>query len=164
MIKLDVKAMLMDKKDTPCLLLQDSERRKVLPMWIGSFEATVITYTINNKKFPRPLTHDLFLDMLSKFGSGLHKVVINDLKEGTYHAKVYIKGMHNRGLKKIDARPSDSIALALKRDAPIYIAEELFEENSIPSPIEKERERERFQYFLDEELDMKDFKNFDEED
>lgn len=161
MRELQVKALLMDQENkAPFVLLQDLESKKVMPIWIGAYEAMAISYELQGKNFSRPLTHDLLNTLLFELGNGLEKVVINDLKDRTYYATLFVKEKESGRILEIDSRPSDSITLALKANAPIYISEKVFEMAAIrPQEDKEEKDREEFQKFL-EELDIKDFKKF----
>ncbi len=156
-----MKALLMDQENkAPFVLLQDLKSKKVMPIWIGAYEAMAISYELQGKEFDRPLTHDLLNTLLHELGNGLERVVINDLRDRTYYASLFVKDKDSQQILEIDARPSDSITLALKANAPIYISDKIFEVAAIQSQEDKEKEeKEEFQRFL-EELDLKDFKEF----
>jgi bifunctional DNase/RNase len=145
----EVKALLVDPmNNAPVMLLKDRNSTKAMPIWIGEAEAMSIALELQGQKFPRPLSHDLMRDILEAMGGKLERVVISSLKEGTFYATLYIRTPAGQ-LKEIDARPSDSIALALRTKAPIYIADEVFEQSAIESPFAEEEE---FQEFVDREL------------
>lgn len=165
MRELQIKALLMDKENkAPFVLLQDRESRKVMPIWIGVYEAMAISYELQGRDFSRPLTHDLLNTLLDELADGLEKVVINDLRDRTYYASLFVKKKGSDEVLEIDARPSDSITMALKANAPIYISDKIFDIAAIQSDENMEKEeREEFQRFV-EELDIKDFKKFSPED
>ena len=131
---------------TPVLLLREVDGDRYLPIWIGHMEATAIAMQIEpgSPKPDRPLTHDLFKTVISTFGRELTQIRIVDLQEGTYFAELVFDGdVH------IAARPSDSIALALRTGSPIYAEESVLEEVGLLIPDEQEDEVEKFRQFLD---------------
>jgi len=110
---------------SPVVVLVDTRRRAALPIWIGSAEAQAIALEFEGHKPSRPMTHDLFRDTLQGAGVSLDRVVIENLVEGTYFAR-----MHMRSLRRdfsVDARPSDAIALAVRFERPIFVAAKLME-------------------------------------
>lgn len=108
----------------PVVLLKEINGLRVLPIWIGPNEAAVIALELSGVSSKRPLTHDLLKSVLNGFSAQLQKIVVSSLKENTYYAKFYIKAAEN-SIIEIDARPSDSVAMALKMKAPIYISDDL---------------------------------------
>lgn len=130
MIKVDIiKTFLVNIGKEFVVILRSSEDKRALPISIGQTEAQSIALQLNNISFPRPLTHDLFKNVLSEFNGTVVKTEICDLKDNTFFARLTI----NCGGKVItfDARPSDAIALALRFSAPIYIDEAVMEEAGI---------------------------------
>jgi hypothetical protein len=111
------------------VILQEKEGERVLPIWIGPGEASAIAMELAGMKFARPLTHDLFRSVIRGLGGRLEQVSITRVEENTYYAELRIR----RGgeIFTVDARPSDSIAIALRLEAPIYASEDLLEETSI---------------------------------
>lgn len=112
--------------NAPVLVLREQDGRRVLPIWIGPAEASAIAMELGGVKFARPLTHDLLKLVILGLGGELRKVVISAVKESTYFAELHI---HRDGhdVFQVDARPSDSIALALRLRAPIFAAEPLLD-------------------------------------
>ncbi len=160
MHEVEVKALLVDPvHNSPVILLKDQDSDMVVPVWIGSPEATAIAIELQNKTFPRPLTHDLLKEVILALGGELEKVVIDHIQDGTYYATIYIRTKEGT-VEEIDARPSDSVALALRMGSPIFIADEVFEASAIELPlVEDEDEREQFQKFV-EQIDLSQFKKF----
>ncbi len=109
----------------PIVLLTDLDEKTCLPIWIGIFEANSIMIALNKIKVPRPLTHDLAVNLINKLEGQLELIIISGLKEGIYFAELNIKVKDE--LIKIDARPSDSIAIAVRLDVPIFVNETLIE-------------------------------------
>lgn len=122
--------------NAPVVLLKEMTGERVLPIWIGPNEAGVIALELSGMSYKRPLTHDLLRSILNGFNAELQKIVVSSLKDNTFYAKFYIQASE-REIIEIDARPSDSIAMALKMNAPIYVSEEL-EDSFIELPDENE--------------------------
>ena len=108
---------------TPIVVLREASGDAVLPVWVGAMEAMAISLVLNNESRPRPLTHDLFLMTLKAFKAELRRVEINDLREGTFYAVLVLSGPDGR--TRVDCRPSDAIALAMRAGAPILVEEEV---------------------------------------
>lgn len=116
------------------LILKEVEGNRRLPIIIGAFEAQAIALEMEKVNPPRPMTHDLLKSLIDSFGAFLSEVLINELKEGTFYAKLIFEDM---GIE-IDARPSDAIALAVRCNAPIYVSEDILEETGIVPQSEDE--------------------------
>lgn len=135
----------------PIVLLREVGGDRFLPIWIGAVEATAIAFAQQGVVPPRPMTHDLFKDVLDAAGITLEQVRITEVRDNTYYAELVLSG----GLE-ISSRPSDSIALALRTGSPIYASEPLLDEAGVlmsdPDPDSEEQEDEvaRFRQFLDE--------------
>ncbi len=124
-IKMEVKTVTADQGGNFLVLLMDDEEKKVLPISIGPLEAQAIAIVLQGETPPRPLTHDLLKTVCENLGGAMEKVVITDIKESTFYAEVYLN--QNSETLVIDSRPSDAIALALRFEAPIYMATRLVE-------------------------------------
>lgn len=129
----------------PIVLLREVDGERYLPIWIGAVEATAIAYEQQGVKPPRPLTHDLLRDVLNALNAPLHAVEIVELRDSVFFADLLI----GDGVR-VSARPSDSIALALRMNAKIRCAEEVLDEAGILIPDEQEDEVEKFREFLDQ--------------
>jgi len=130
--------------NNPIVLLRESEGERYLPIWIGAVEATAIAFAQQGVVPPRPLTHDLLKNLLEATGNVLTEVRITEMSDGVFYAILVLE----TGVE-IEARPSDSIALALRTGARIVCAEELLDEIGIAVPDEREEEVEKFREFLD---------------
>lgn len=119
MLKFHVKAITMDVEGNFSVLLTDEEEKKVLPIVIGPLEAQNIAIPLQGITPPRPLTPDLLKSVIEQLGGKPEKVVITDLKNDTYYAELYIK--QGDRVIKLDSRPSDAIALAIRTDIPIFL-------------------------------------------
>jgi bifunctional DNase/RNase len=148
--------------EQPVLLLVPTDEEdaggvvhRVMPIWIGHAEATAILLGIQGVEPPRPMTHDLMKAALETVGFFVSRVEITRLEEGTFYAALILHG-EDREIA-VDARPSDSIALALRFGCPIYIDEDIFEEAAVAvTEVDEEEEVERFRDFLDH-VDPSDF-------
>ncbi len=128
----------------PIVLLREVAGDRYLPIWIGAVEATAIAFAQQGVVPPRPLTHDLLRDVIASTGNTLSEVRITSMQDGVFYAElIFASGI------EVSARPSDSIALALRTGARIVCAEEVLAEAGLAVPEEQEDEVERFREFLD---------------
>ena len=104
---------------TPIVILREVEGETVLPVWVGAMEAMAVSLVLNKESLPRPLTHDLLLMALKALKAGLVKVEITNLKDGVFFALLVLQGPDGR--VRVDCRPSDAIALAMRAQAPIMV-------------------------------------------
>jgi bifunctional DNase/RNase len=124
MIKVRVQSLGLDQNTkSPVVILQEAEGERVLPIWIGPAEASAIAMELAGMKFARPLTHDLFPSIIRGLGGTLTRVLITRVQDNTYYAELLIQRADE--VVSIDARPSDSIAIALRTRAELYADEEL---------------------------------------
>lgn len=105
----------------PIIVLRDGEGQRVLPIWVGVFEANAIALQIENVQTPRPMTHDLLKTVIDDLAASVDRIVVCDLRDNTFYATIYLRA--GEALVPIDARPSDAIALALRSSAPIFVEE-----------------------------------------
>lgn len=124
------------------ILLKEIDGSRRLPIIIGAFEAQAIALEMEGIKPPRPLTHDLLKQVIDNLGATVTEIVVNELKENTFYAKIVLEvsGLTN----EIDARPSDAIALAVRTFAPIYVSESVLESAAFIPSEENENETEKF--------------------
>ena len=124
------------------VVLEDKEKTKLVPIWIGVNEGNAIALEMQGEKFPRPLTHDLMVIILKTLNAQVEKVVVSDLKDSSYYAIIYLQ--FNGKMLSIDARPSDSLALAVRLRCPIFIDESVLKKcPHIEGPV-KQDEIEKF--------------------
>ncbi len=128
----------------PIVLLREVSGDRYLPIWIGAVEATAIAFAQQGVVPPRPLTHDLLKDLVEATGNTLSEVRITEVKDGVFYASLVL----GSGVE-VGARPSDSIALALRTGSRIVCAEGVLEEVGLEVPDEQEDEVEKFREFLD---------------
>jgi bifunctional DNase/RNase len=123
-IEMKIKGLVVDPiSKMPIVVLEDTNKERMLPIWIGVFEANAIALKIENISTPRPMTHDLLKNFLKKLQISVEKIVVNDVRDNTFYALIHC--LYNNNRLTIDSRPSDAIALALRTDAPIYVDEEV---------------------------------------
>ncbi len=126
MVKAKINGLALDvTSNSPVVVLAPEEGDLVLPIWIGHFEAWAIAMELSGVTSKRPLTHDLLNGMIGQLGGKVDKIEVTALKDQTFFARIYVS--RDGQTIEIDARPSDSIALALKAKAPIFVNEELFQ-------------------------------------
>jgi uncharacterized protein len=130
MIEVKVQSLGLDRtSNTPVVILQEKDGTRVLPIWIGPGEASAIAMELAGMKFARPLTHDLFTSVIRGFGGALQRVMITKVIDNTYFAELVIQ--RDSEIISVDARPSDSIAIALRMAAPIFTTEDMLDNTAI---------------------------------
>lgn len=130
LVEVRVQSLGLDRaSNTPVVILKELDGERVLPIWIGPGEASAIAMQLAEMKFSRPLTHDLLVSVLGGLGGSLQKVVITKVEDNTYFAELFIR--QNGEVISVDARPSDSIAVALRTEARIFAQDELLERAAI---------------------------------
>jgi uncharacterized protein len=149
----------------PIVLLKELQGERYLPIWIGAVEATAIAFALQGVETPRPLTHDLMVDILGDLGVALTAVHVTDLRDGTFYAELHLQ--HADGTSTVSSRPSDAIALASRLDdVPILASEEVLEEAGLEidaideegeDGVDAEEEVRQFRAFLDD-VSPEDFK------
>ncbi len=120
------------------LILKEVNGNRRLPIIIGAFEAQSIALEMEGIKPPRPLTHDLMKNIIDTFGVSLQDVFINELRDGTFYAKITIEGVSDS--QEVDSRPSDAIALAVRYGVPIFVSDEVLKEAGITADAEEEEQ------------------------
>lgn len=119
-----IKGLVIDPiSKMPIVVLEDLQKQRMLPIWIGVFEANAIALKIENISTPRPMTHDLLKSVLDKLNICIEKIVVNDVRDNTFYALIHCR--YNNQSLIIDSRPSDAIALALRVNSPIFVEEEV---------------------------------------
>jgi len=147
--------------NSPVVILQETEGERVLPIWIGPAEASAIALELQGVKYVRPLTHDLVKQIIVGLGADLRRVLITQVKDNTYYAELHI--YRDNLVVQIDARPSDSIAVALRLKAPIFTHRDLLEAPTggvaEVGPEPGEMDAQALQDYL-QKLDPEDFGKF----
>jgi len=147
-IEMTIKGLMVDPiTNMPIIILRDKTGDRVLPIWVGIFEANAIALQMENITTPRPMTHDLLKNVVEELKGAVQKVVVSELRDNTFYALVYVETAGD--LLAIDARPSDAIALALRARAPILVEETVIDSaKSIDFSSEK-ADTERLQKWLE---------------
>jgi uncharacterized protein len=128
MHKVNIAGVMLDQASkTPIVVLKNLDDDKSIPIWLGITEASAIASAIQNIKFDRPMTHDLFKNFISLLNVAVSKVELTDIKNKTCYSKIYFNSKEQ--IFQMDARPSDAIALALRFNAPIFVDEKIFEKS-----------------------------------
>lgn len=142
MVEVRLRAVRVDlQSNTPVLLLQESDGLgRTLPIFIGAPEATAIAFALQGMDTPRPMTHDLIRDLLEALGAEVRRVVITELKTATYFAEIVLaRGDHEL---PVSSRPSDAVAVAVRTDAPLYVADDLMDSEGIMLAVDEDDEDE----------------------
>lgn len=157
--KVSVAGLTMDPaSNTPIIILKADDDEQAIPIWIGLLEATSIASALQDIKFDRPMTHDLFKNFSEIFDAVVTRVEVCDLKDNTFYARIYVK----TGDKSfdMDARPSDAIAIALRFNAPIFVDDRVVQKSKSgegPSEVFDESEEGRKWAEYLEKLNPEDF-------
>ncbi|GAA3684316.1 bifunctional nuclease family protein [Yimella lutea] len=141
----------------PIVILREADGNRCVPIWIGAPEAAAIAHVMEGVEPPRPLTHDLLLSVMETLGARLGHVDITSMDEGVFYAELVLADG-----RRIDARSSDAIALALRAEAPVYVDDSILEEIGVAMEFEEEDEVEKFREFLDN-VSAEDFEDDGEE-
>lgn len=147
MIEMHVGGLGFDPRNlSPLVLLRDQEELNFLPIWIGIFEAAAIAMELQNVKPPRPMTHDLLKSLIEQLGGTIKRVVINDIKEGTFYASIELQQKDKK--LKLDARPSDAIALSVRSKTPIFVSEVVMMQAKLVNAEKDADETAKFKDFI----------------
>jgi bifunctional DNase/RNase len=158
LVEMKVKNLAFDlAKSGAMVFLEEMNGKRVLPIWIGIFEANAIALELRKINTARPMTHDLILNIIRGLEAEATKIVVTELKDNTFYATIHITT--KKGEVEIDSRPSDAIALALRVDTPIYVVEEVITQAGRHDEETKPEEKtdDDFMKWL-EKLDPDDFK------
>jgi bifunctional DNase/RNase len=141
-IEVKIRALMMDPNSgTPIIILKDVQSDTMLPIWVGAYEANAIALEIEKIAPPRPMTHDLLRNLIIQLGVQVERVVVTRLQDNTFFAEIEMRNSDGN-LMRLDSRPSDAIALALRADCPIFVDMEVIKasRNTIPSEEVEESE------------------------
>jgi bifunctional DNase/RNase len=148
LIEMFIKGLMIDPvMNTPIVILRDADNQRMLPIWVGPVEANAIALQIENIHPQRPMTHDLMRDVVAGLEASLVRVIIADLQEGTFYARLELR----RGEETIfvDARPSDALALSVRVRAPVFVETDVLERAKTVDVTSDESDRERLQRWLE---------------
>ena len=157
MLEMTIKGLAVDQSsNVPIVILEDLAKERAIPIWIGVFEAQAIAMKMNDVSVPRPMTHDLIKNILEEVQATVSRIVINDIEDKAFFAVILLSIAGNE--VTIDSRPSDAIALALRVDAPIYVAKKVLDETGTIDLTDPrlEDDKEKWKEWL-EDLRPEDF-------
>jgi uncharacterized protein len=147
-IEMTIKGLMVDPVTSmPIVILRDKDGQRVLPIWVGVFEANAIALQIENIPTPRPMTHDLLRNVITDLKASVQKIVVCDLQENTFYALIYLA--MNGVTVAIDARPSDALALALRTRAPIYVEDAVIDHAKTVDFTPEKNDADRLHQWLD---------------
>lgn len=155
LIEMFIKGVMIDPvTNMPIIILRDEAGERTLPIWVGPVEANAIALQIENIAAPRPMTHDLLRHVATSLGASVTRVVITELREGTFFA--YLQLDRDGEVVYVDARPSDALALSLRSRAPVFVDTSVLDQaRTVEAASPDEADRERLQRWL-ESLDPDD--------
>ena len=157
LVPMSIKGLMLDPvSNSPIVVLKDEEEKFFLPIWVGIFEANAIALQLENVSTPRPMTHDLLRTTIAQLDARVTRIVINELRDSTFFAQIRVivsRAGADRTLE-IDARPSDAIALALRTEAPIFVAQSVLDQAQTISPDAEDHDEKTKSWF--EQLDTED--------
>jgi bifunctional DNase/RNase len=143
-----IKGLMVDPvTNMPIVILRDKEGERVLPIWVGIFEANAIALQIENIATPRPMTHDLLRNVIRDLNGSVEKIVVSDLKETTFYALIYLRV--GAEVVAVDARPSDALALALRTQAPIFVEDHVIDNAKTVDLSQEPANADRLQKWLE---------------
>jgi bifunctional DNase/RNase len=147
-VEMKIRGLLMDPvTNMPIVVLKDVNGTAILPIWVGIYEANAIALEIEKVATPRPMTHDLIRNLLFGLEAGVKKVVVSDLKEDTFYAVIWLE--RNGELISVDSRPSDALAIALRLDCPIYVAETVLKTSKTVASVADVGSNEELRRYLE---------------
>ena len=146
LVPMSIKGLMLDPvSNSPIVVLKDDDEKFFLPIWVGIFEANAIALQLENIETPRPMTHDLLRNMIAELDARVTRIVINDLRDSTFFAQI---GLSTAGrMLEVDARPSDAIALALRTEAPIFVAQSVLDSAQTITPESEDNDEKMKKWF-----------------
>ncbi len=160
MIQMNLGGLGFDPKNmSPIVLLKDQEERNFLPIWIGMFEAAAIAMELQDFKPPRPMTHDLLTKLMGLLEGEVTRVLISEIVDNTFYAVLEVKKKGVKDILKIDTRPSDAIAIAVRTKAPIFVTEAVMMKAKMVNAEKDEEETKNFKTFIDN-INPDDFQKY----
>ena len=148
LIEMTIKGLMVDPiTNMPIVILKDKDGDRVLPIWVGIFEANAIALQIENIATPRPMTHDLLRNVITDLNGQVDRVVVCDLKDNTFYAIIHLTVRGER--VAVDARPSDAIALALRTRSPILVEETVIDNAKTVDFTSERADTDRLQKWLE---------------
>ncbi|HTM50153.1 MAG TPA: bifunctional nuclease family protein [Bryobacteraceae bacterium] len=143
-----IRGLMMDPvTNMPIVILKDVSGNSVLPIWVGIYEANAIALEIEKVTTQRPMTHDLIKSLLLGLNTGIKKVVVNELKEDTFYALIWLE--RDGELISVDSRPSDALALALRLDCPIFVDDTVLKSSKLTTNVSDKVNNEELRKWLE---------------
>ena len=147
-VEMKIRGLMMDPvTNMPIVILKDVHGNTVLPIWVGIYEANAIALEIEKVSTPRPMTHDLIKSLLLGLNTGVRKVVVNELKEDTFYALIWLE--QDGELISVDSRPSDALALALRLDCPIFVDDTVLKSSKLAASVSDKVNNEELRRWLE---------------
>ena len=147
-VEMKIRGLMMDPvSNMPIVVLKDVNGTAILPIWVGIYEANAIALEIEKVATPRPMTHDLFRNLLFGLDTCVKKVVVSDLREDTFYAIIWLE--RNWQLISMDSRPSDALAIALRLDCPIYVDDSVLKTSKTAAVITEAGSNEEIRKWLE---------------
>ncbi len=141
-VEVKVGALIMDpNSNTPIVVLKGVDGEAILPIWVGAYEANAIALEIEKIVSPRPMTHDLLRNIITELKCQVEKILVSDLLDNTFYAIIEMKDISGN-IISIDARPSDAIALALRTDCPIFVAQKVLDISNASTSLQPKLDEE----------------------
>jgi len=147
-LEMKIRGLMMDPVTSmPIVILKDVSGNSVLPIWVGIYEANAIALEIEKVSTQRPMTHDLIKSLLLGLNTGIKKVVVNELKEDTFYALIWLE--RDGELISVDSRPSDALALALRLDCPIFVEDAVLKSSKVTANVSDKVNNEELRKWLE---------------
>jgi bifunctional DNase/RNase len=147
-VEMRIKGLMLDPiTNMPIIILSDLQGQRILPIWVGFFEANAIALQMENVATPRPMTHDLLKNIITGLNGTVKKILVNNLWDNTFYALIYVET--NGEMVAIDSRPSDAIALALRMKSPIFVEEEVIKKAKSIEYSHESTDQESLQRWLE---------------
>ncbi len=154
LVEMQIKGLMLDPAtNVPIVILRDTDGLRVLPIWVGPSEANAIALQIENLAPPRPMTHDLLREVITAMSGTVSRVIISELRAGTFYA--YLEIRQGTEVVLVDARPSDALALAARTRAPIFVQQSVIDQAQSVEVATDQADQDRLQRWL-ESLDPDD--------
>jgi hypothetical protein len=154
-VEMKIRGLMMDPvTNMPIVVLKDPAGDAVLPIWVGIYEANAIALEIEKVATPRPMTHDLIKNLLTGLDTKVHKVVVTELRDDTFFAVIW---MEREGhVIRIDSRPSDALAIAMRLDCPIFVEDDVLKSSKLAATVSDKVSNEELRKML-ENMNDEDF-------
>ena len=147
-IEMTIKGLMVDPiTNMPIIILRDKDGQRVLPIWVGVYEANAIALEIEKVQTPRPMTHDLLKNVLLGPEVRVQKIIVSELKDDTFYALICVE--RDGETMTIDSRPSDALALALRMDCPIFVNDQVLKNSKVTSAINEKTTNEQLRSWLE---------------